>query len=211
MGNSEIFVTDSGIWRTNGTRVVAAQFVKGDLAHQVDINGPALIGGELYFYEGDQPMKSNGTASGTTPVKSFPADPRLPAGTNAESPLQNFKGLTYFVGFSDATQSYALMRSDGTVKGTTIVKLLPNAMAGFYFAIDANKLYILTQDEQLWVSDGTAGGSKLLRASSFGPGQFNAYSLFLVAVGKRVVFSSSSGNSLPVLWASDGTKDGYRK
>lgn len=105
-----------------------------------------------------QLWKSDGTASGTTFVKTLNT-PRL------DINLRAMNGSVYFVSnVSAGIAEEALWRTDGTPGGTTLVKTLAanhltpvNGKLFFTGATDS------TTGFELWVSDGTAAGTVLLK------------------------------------------------
>ena len=56
---------------------------------------------------------------------------------------------------------------------------------------------------ELWQSDGTAAGTKLV--TDLLPGSDGSYPTFLTAVGNRVFFRANDGSGGFELWQSDGT------
>jgi ELWxxDGT repeat protein len=83
-----------------------------------------------------------------------------------------------------------------------------------------DKLFFLSQgavDYDLWVTDGTPQGTKLLHARSPhpGPNQFHPFGAYvqpasMVALGRRVLISRHSPEHGEELWISDGTVEGTR-
>jgi ELWxxDGT repeat protein len=60
--------------------------------------------------------------------------------------------------------------------------------------------------EELWTSDGTAAGTRLV--VDLRPGAAGAAPQNLAAVGERLAFAADDGISGPELWSSDGTRAG---
>ena len=107
-----------------------------------------VIGSEAYFAandgtHGNELWKTDGTASGTTPV----------ADINAAN-LTSVNGELFFS--VDNGGNYQLWKSDGTTAGTTLVKdMLPLPS---YFTNVSGTLFFAGNFE-LWKSDGTAAGT----------------------------------------------------
>lgn len=73
------------------------------------------------------------------------------------------------------------------------------------------KLYFVatnaTYGEELWISDGTPEGTKILK--DINPGTGNSSPKWLTAVAnKRVFFSADNGTTGAELWVTDGTEEG---
>jgi ELWxxDGT repeat protein len=62
---------------------------------------------------------------------------------------------------------------------------------------------------ELWVTDGTANGTMLLKDIAPGPNSaFPAYTRELVVMGGRAYFAATSGDLDHALWSTDGTTEG---
>ncbi|MBK9966492.1 MAG: hypothetical protein IPP07_17055 [Holophagales bacterium] len=127
----------------------------------VDLNG------SFYFSaaspEGNWLWKTDGTVTGTIPVRRFPA--------NLDHPVQLSKltkvgGLLYFV-TTEAEQAPKLWKSDGTEAGTTLVKALPLSAFGTFSSprelVDLGGALVFSCHGSpgcgLWKSDGTDAGT----------------------------------------------------
>ncbi len=101
-----------------------------------------------------------------------------------------------------------MWRSDGTRRGTTLVKTLVNAKrSGGQFAARAltranGTLYFAGTDkkhgEELWRSNGTRKGTKLVRDIRRGPR--GSSPLNLTAVGKSLFFTAKDKSARQELW-----------
>ena len=73
-----------------------------------------------------------------------------------------------------------------------------------------NRVFFTADDgahgRELWVSDGTAAGTRMVR--NIGPGSADANIYGLSAFGARVAFAASDGTHGRELWVSDGTAAG---
>jgi ELWxxDGT repeat protein len=130
----------------------------------------------------------------------------------AEHPesLVEFQDRLYFaVNFEDRRAS--LWSSDGTEAGTVELKEFPPATSfGFWGRVNrltptGDKLFFLATEEdtgqELWVTDGTPGGTRLVEDLT--PGSDSTPLGNLVGLGDELLFSLGSE-----LWHSDGTAAG---
>lgn len=171
---------------------------------------------------------TDGSTSGTRLVK----DVRL--GINAglsNTGVGNFLtqvGNKLFFFANDGVTGFELWVSDGTAGGTSLVKDINAGNSGLIVAdaIEyAGKFYFLTngsdltsvQDEGLWVSDGTALGTTLIKdvnllsRNSVVSGDIsNVRELMTVADGK-LLFAANDNTSNAEPWISDGTALGTFK
>ncbi|MFP5287022.1 MAG: ELWxxDGT repeat protein [Thermoanaerobaculia bacterium] len=205
------------LWRSDGT--VAGTYLVSDVRP-----GPAgsAIGslveyrGLVWFgaddgQRGGALWRTDGTAAGTVlaldPVPSSAAHP-------APHLLRVLGGrLTFSV---PASPGYdRLWAGDGTAEKTAPVTLGP--MRTWSSAIRGNRLYFVAEDkkgQELWVSDGTARGTRAL-TSFRKPDPFFSSSgeLHLPSLGNlanRFVFRANDGSRGAELWVTDGTPKGTR-
>ncbi|MCW1916338.1 hypothetical protein OJ996_22305 [Luteolibacter sp. GHJ8] len=64
----------------------------------------------------------------------------------------------------------------------------------------------IAQGHELWFSDGTTGGTRLLM--DIEPGQGNSYPMRPVQVGEKVAFVTEDASQMEKLWITDGTAAG---
>ncbi|QRN95204.1 hypothetical protein JRI60_39995 [Archangium violaceum] len=134
--------------------------------------------------------------------------------------LTAFRGKLYFAAnFEDGRRE--LWKSDGTSVGTVPVKKFP-PLSGFSFPNSlteltprGSRLFFVVSDEEhgreLWVSDGSTGGTRLVK--DIAPGSADASPFNLKLVGDtllflRVVPATPSTPERTELWKSDGTEAG---
>lgn len=153
-----------------------------------------------------------------------------PSGSTSTTPgvgkgefLVNVNGTLFFAG-QDPTGRQELFKSDGTAAGTSLVKdINTNPIAGFTFPSNPQNLtningrLFFTADNQnkgtgdinreLWVSDGTAAGTQLVK--DINPSG-NSHPIHLVHYKRRCYFFANDGSGI-ALWRSDGTESGTRK
>lgn len=166
--------------------------------------------------------RSDGSAAGTTLVTDINRGSYagVPYGSYPDH-LVNANGTLYFFAAS-ATTGRELWRSDGTSRGTVLVKDInpgvtfayPNgsepapssvSMATvngiFYFTARTNAL-----GTELWKTDGTGDGTALVRDFAVGAPSSNPRNL--TSWNGTLFFSVSDGTNGLELWKSDGTDSG---
>lgn len=210
-GGDQLWTTDG---TAAGTHVVS---VPGLLVHGGA--GPiAAAGRSLYFVgevaaTGTELWKTDGTAAGTTIVKDI--NPRAGLPSNPASLMAMGSRLMFSA--DDGVHGTELWVSDGTAAGTTMVQdsvagrvgVSPTGMVAVgcevYYAADVP--VSPGGDQELWVSDGTAAGTGLVK--DINSGGASAPSGFVVAGGK-VYFSANGDGTGMQVWTTDGTAAGTR-
>lgn len=131
-----------------------------------------------------------------------------------------FKEHVYFAG-DDRSLGFELWRSDGTVQGTVFFKSLLFGSSGGNpqeFTIVGDKLFFSARGNldgqtgirsgtgrELWISDGTAKGTHILKEiNSKGDAEPNNF----LVINKQVYFAAKDHIYGRRLWVSDGTVDG---
>lgn len=170
------------------------------------------VGETLYFVADDynsglELWKSDGTAAGTKLVKD------IEPGQNYPGPydLMNVNG-TLFFSADDGVHGRELWKSDGTAAGTVMVKdIYPGergSLTGYglpYYGNVNGILYFRASDGvtgyELWRSDGTADGTKLVK--DIVPGIDSSSPMWPTDVSGTLYFSTRLA-----LWKSDGTEAG---
>ena len=121
--------------------------------------------------------------------------------------LTNVHGILYFSA-NDGRHGFELWRSDGTRKGTRMVKdINPGKGWSNIYGITAvgRSLYFQADDgvhgAELWRSDGTARGTRMVKDINPGAGPGNASQV--TAFNGTLYFSAFGG-----LWRTDGTEAG---
>src|SRR5262249_54140621 len=149
--------------------------------------------------------KSDGTKAGTQLVKD------IYAGSASSSPsnLTNVNGTLFFQA-NDGTHGQELWKSDGTADGTTLVKdVYPGGFFGYYGGCyphsanpsnltNVNGTFFFRANEgvhgaDLWKSDGTAGGTTLVK--DIFPGFTGAYAGGLTNFNGTLFFSANDGTT----------------
>jgi ELWxxDGT repeat protein len=179
------------------------------------------VNGVIFFIANDgstgyELWKSDGTPSGTVLVRDIrPAAFGFNFGCNPRH-LTNVNGTLFFVA-NDGTNGYELWKSDGTSSGTVLVRdINPGAGWAFspwrdpWFTNVNGTLYFVANDGttgyELWKSDGTSAGTRLV--SNINPGGNSSHPRYLTNVSGTLFFSADDGTKGHELWKSDGTPGG---
>lgn len=194
------------------------------VSSNLDADGFAIFGNTMYFvgFGGDtgrELWKTDGTADGTVLVKDITEG----ASSTDIARLTPVGNTLFFVAETDA-EGIELWKSDGTAAGTDIVKdiqpgpgdglaqysyiggafELVNVSGTLFFAADDG-----TNGVELWVSDGTVGGTVLLR--DIRPGSSDSDPNKLTNVNGRLFFEARDPEKGDVLWTSDGSVTGTKR
>ncbi|HSS77224.1 MAG TPA: ELWxxDGT repeat protein, partial [Thermoanaerobaculia bacterium] len=208
----------SQVWRTDGTQAGTRR------VHDFGFNFAGFdpeftqIGSQVYFialqpnFDIPQVWKTDGSDAGTSAITS-PTAQALPA------ELTSFQGNLYFFANQTPGGPRALWRSDGTPGGTTVVHSFPAEPDSSIFepphaglTVLGSRLVFAIDDgvhgREPWTSDGTPGGTALLRDVLPGPAGSGATS-FTAAAG-QLFFAAHDGAHGFEPWRTDGTPDGTR-
>lgn len=180
------------------------------------------IGSTTYFTanngtSGSELWKTDGTDAGTVIVK----DIEPGAGHSEPTKFVQFGANKFLFYAKTAASGYELWISDGTDGGTTMVKEIRAAAANgvdpdesplpvvigstaFFTANDG------TAGFELWKTDGTSGGTVLVKDVNPGSPSLSApqFAPAMAAVGTRLYFEATTAAQGTELWTSDGTEAG---
>jgi ELWxxDGT repeat protein len=181
------------LWKRVGTN--SAELVMANVS-RTDPTKSIYINGTLYFYgwdsaHGNELWKSDGTSAGTVMVK----DINPGTGASAISNLTNLNGVLYFIA-SNGTDTL-LWTSNGSEAGTVPIRSADIKLVRDLTLVNG-KLFFLADDPDnpnagvdFWVSDGTPGGSVILRKEH--------PAINLTPVGNTLFYSIDNE-----IWKSDG-------
>jgi trimeric autotransporter adhesin len=175
------------LWKSDGT-IAGTRIVKQVIVE----SGFAQVNGKLLFagYDpnsGIELWASDGSSAGTKLLKDiYPGQVSSFPGNLVSTP-----SLVFFTA-ADSAHGYELWKSDGTAKGTQLVKDITPGSDGSYgienMVAAANLLYF-TNNDALWVTNGSAGGTSAVSDA----GLANVSSLSnLVAFGSKISFTGYS-------------------
>ena len=187
------------LWKSDGT--TAGTVMVKDTDTSSTGWGPAKlteVGSALYFVGFDTSSgyalwRSDGTTGGTYKVRDIDSSSLY----NAPQDLVAFGNMVFFSGY-DSNNGWALWKSDGTYFGTVMVKdtYSPSPQSTEprpeYLTVVGNSLFYSSYDttagESLWVSDGTTGGTTMLKdfdtsSDINGPEQLTAFGNLLAFEG----------------------------
>ena len=163
---------------------------------------------------GVQFWRSDGTTAGTVVADDF-------APGFAGTPMADFLTLGDTILFNGVTDTgdFEMWRTDGTAGGTFLLKEIASSEAlsqhqftGFSQVTAGGLLYFTALDPalgtELFISDGSAEGTRLLREIFPGNAPFGPAPTQLTAFGDRVLFTADDGKNGRELWLSDGTEAG---
>ena len=178
---SDAFPDSYELWVSDGTAAGTSQ-----VKNLVDGGAPAgtgvaALGDAVYFFTDGGLWRSDGTRTGTS----------LVADTGQGNVIFRANHKLFF--FSDA----GLYRSDGTAAGTV---LLHGGVYGYQFIAVGDHVFFTqrpAEDFQLWVSDGTAGGTRQVAA-------LDGYFSMLSRVAGTLFFIVTTDGKGSALWKTSG-------
>lgn len=218
VGGALLFVAKSAangseLWKSDGTPTgtVLLKDINpgpGDGAEYSQV----VFNGSLYLTattagEGKELWKSDGTPEGTVLVK----DINPLAASSDPREFFEYDGALYFTAVDASGRE--LWKTDGTT--TTLVKDIHGGAGssnptGFF--VSGGQLFFVADDgssgRELWVSDGTAAGTKLVKDILPGAGNALRSSPDFYEVKGALVFEADDGVHGKELWKSDGTAAG---
>jgi ELWxxDGT repeat protein len=234
VGGTFFFLADDGthgdeLWRSNGTWR-GTKLVRDINPGRADSVAHSLtkVGGRLFFYardgiHGQELWRSDGTRKGTRLVRDINPG-RRPSNNVSFRRFTNVAGILLFPA-DDGIHGYELWRSDGTRKGTRLVRdVNPGGIGSLLLNVDfvpydptniGGTLYFPADDGvhgiEPWRSDGTRHGTKLLRDILPGGGLYGDSLPFgFTNIAGTLFFTADDGPHGYEPWRSDGTAAGTR-
>lgn len=210
----------SQLWVSDGTAAGTVRLTGPGTASLGDYpDALEAVGTSVFFsFEGDaqgeELWRTDGTEAGTAMVKDV--DPGPNSGNAWDLTAM---GNTLFFTANDGVSGEELWRSDGTAAGTVMVGDFtnPDTSYGYYYyggfrnltAVGGTLFFSLedgVNGPELWSSDGTAAGSRVLTTI---PGTgWQDMPNALTPAGGLLYFAASDGVHGQELWRSDGTVAG---
>jgi ELWxxDGT repeat protein len=231
------------LWKSNGTKK-GTTLVKdinttpgnsnpndktGAKTRSAEVEKLFVVGKTLYFRANDgkhgvELWKSNGTSKGTTLVKDINTDAPVPTDGTCKKAKNcaggswvddmTLVGKTLYLTANDGKHGIELWKSDGTSKGTTLVKDINPSTASPDSADISNliaigrTLFFAANDGknglELWKSNGTERGTRLVE--NINPGPADSDPDTLTAFKGVLLFSADDGVHGNEIWGSDGSK-----
>jgi ELWxxDGT repeat protein len=205
------------LWRSDGTSAGTVQ-VK-DINPGTVSSSPMwfkVFGSYLYFSastlaNGRELWRTDGTSAGTTLFIEFRdgsdgSTPSYPTVAKISSPSGISTNL--FFRLNHPTEGWTVMKSNGTVAGTAPLK--PGADLNVHKPMLGTglRLYFVSKRDQLWVSDGTAAGTRMVKEIIPGDSNTTTDIDYLTAVAGTVYFVTDDVIHGDELWKSNGTEAG---
>lgn len=232
--SNQVYVyTEGNIFNGNGTVTYIPEFWQSDgtnggttklfdMPSYVNVEFVEL-NGTFYFLgyasaTGKDLWKTDGTLAGTSIAYDFPTTvvnglytvqlPNELKRFNNSLLIRSEKFESYLYGSANNLSS-SVWTSNGTTAGTTELKefvynyITPIEVAGSsaYFTVDDS-----TNGRELWKTDGTSGGTVLVK--DVDPGESSSYPNKMKSVGNTLFFEAFSGIKYTGIWKTDGTNIG---
>ncbi|HEY0654313.1 MAG TPA: ELWxxDGT repeat protein [Chryseosolibacter sp.] len=201
------------LWRTNGTSAGTYRFktVRTGFAYPSYVNSSATVKNTFYFIandgiHGNELWRTQGSAASTYMIADLnPNDDAFKVYNYNEfdiAAMTSFRDSLYFSAV-DVAGNWSLFKTNGTASGMRKVTNL-NAVQSM-IAIGKNKLLMFVYRDNdrshidLWVTDGTATGTKMLRDFGF---------LYYPAIDFKLIDGNAYFMLENSIWKSDGTDCG---
>ena len=236
VNGGELWVSDGTTQGTQLLVNINSEFDKGSYPSYFTEFKDRLYFGADDGVNGDELWVTDGTTQGTQLVADiYPGSDDKIANSSRPNNLTVFNNKLYFAA-DDGVNGEELWVTDGTTQGTQLLAdIYPgNAYApysaipddpysygpGFYYPASSrptnltvfnNKLYFAADDgvngEELWVSDGTAGGTQLaIDLNTNNDSDFNgSYPKYFTELNDNLYFVADGSENTESIWVIDGT------
>lgn len=207
-GSKVFFLASDGIhgtklWVTDGTSSGTQKLLQGTHGFYGQTAVPLNLGAQVLSGTDDLVVVSNATLAVTVLLAGVIPDSAAAIGSTA-----------YFSARppNATTSASSLYRTDGTIAGTQVVTAITNSIGGVFNLTAVNSsvffpaLTIPGNGRELWVSDGTAGGT--MEVKDIRPGSSSSSPSLLTPVSSTLYFTANDGTNGVELWKSDGTSIG---
>ena len=220
----KIFIKGTGVWVTDGSKAGTKQLSWIPMTPGASWAAPIPFGQQLLFFGPVSPRRppstlslwiTDGTPGGTRVVQTLPSSvPILSVENRSSARLGKDILFTLLLTFKGNARLGLLMKTDGTPKGTQVLRTFTSPT--FYQLKDMLRLgnRILFQAGtpstglELWTSDGTAKGTRML--VDLWPGSKSSAPFSLTRIGGKVVFSAMTPSTGRELFVSDGSAKGTK-
>jgi len=197
IGDTLFFVANNDLWKTDGSSAgtVLVTDPVGPVSSLLGVASDLLLFVADDGSSGQEVWRSDGTEGGTY----FLLDINSGASGSFPHSAVSFEGNLYFVAYDGF--AFRLWKTDGTFAD------LVAELAGGTVGVFGGKLYFAGFDQvhgsELWVTDGTIAGSRLVEEVLPGPNGYFPLSGFTFA-GDTLYFVGGVGD----IWRTDGTEAG---
>jgi ELWxxDGT repeat protein len=198
-----------------GTRVLSwiPRFPRGQMSRALPFGRKALFFGPLNQVFSSKTIylfQTDGSRAGTKILKTF----ALPKAIQTLDRLSfTLHGKELFFSFALQLQGNQyqtlLLKTDGSPKGTKVLRVFPSAQNLGLVSQGSKVLFHAWESvhgSELWISNGTVPGTKLLK--DILPGSQSSFPQGLTRLGNKVVFSASTPAAGREVFISDGTTRG---
>jgi ELWxxDGT repeat protein len=177
-----------------------------------------IFNGKFYFraddgVHGAELWGSDGTTAGTTMIADIWPGP----GSSNPYYMTVYNGQIVFAA-NDSVHGFEPWVSDGTMAGTSLLKVINNNATGSFaadnsgFVLYNGKLYFTASQDatgyELWVTDATTNGTKMVSDIWPGPGSSHAGYNGMYPYNGLLYFGAADSLHGSQLWTTDGTGAG---
>jgi ELWxxDGT repeat protein len=215
------------LWSTDGTSEGTLQVVDSNGAEYEYPAALTLFGGKLYFFASTSDpsdyrlWRTDGTPEGSVSLQGVQGIPPEFVGFEGytavgihEPPMKVIGDKLFFFGLSnrDPNRRYGLYQSDGTDSGTVFLadfSEIPDPiieMGGNAYFVAMDVYGPSGHGRELWRTDGTAEGTRIVR--DICPGPCDSSPAGLTVIGSSLYFVAVNSSLGRDVWKSDGTEAG---